>query len=578
MQVPSDTIESSHLRKRARGYDLEDDSEVRKRNRGCQLDAEITQGPPANILERPVAEDLPSKSQRKSETGRARQANPSRLGEMFFIHKPLQLDIPSIRLIELHPSDDDNDIKCSIRHVTLELPPCYDPQIHDPIAGRYTCLSYVWGPADKTRWITVNGKLFEVRMNLWNFLRAASSLRARDKHDPDLWYKALWIDAMCIDQENSLERNHQVQQMGRIYSSAIEVTAWMGDDQRLATLMESVKAESSLGPDEIFHKKQLRSNSDWGSSDWEHLCNNTYWKRAWVVQEVLRARSLFFLASGVSMHVRELRKMLLQAPKSQALEPLNLLDNIAKKSSNAVVSAKLISNIELFRRKECMDIRDRVYSLLSVSCDGSQLPVNYDSSLGELTRSVIRINKDGVCFESVLLVLKAILLEQSLLDVDACLPIIATRGSQMLRYKTTCPRCGEDISMAQHEVSVSDPSRSRYICLHCNHFGLSRPSGVHEISHQGHLCVIWGTIAEGNYCDWHVFWAPLEGGEWQRLLGYKYTLTSENGSLRRLIVSLGLLCEIESLISRHQHQDPMHFLGSKTNHYPACTSSWEVVE
>jgi ribosomal protein S27AE len=569
--MPSDNIEGSQSSRHAREIDLEDDLDVHQRRMSCKLHAESTHEFSTKELGVSVEDDFSSKSQVKDGVELPFRTNPRRLEDSYFVHEPLQLNIPSIRLITVLPSDGDNEIRCTVTHVTLEVPPSYDPFLWPSIAAQYTCLSYVWGSPDQTRWIKVNGKSFEVQINLWNFLRNVCSAKATGEYTNKWWCRSLWIDAICIDQENNLERNHQVQQMGRIYSRATQVVAWLGDDARLAALIRSRQPVPILLKE--YGITRFTGSRTLTLQESETLCNNTYWKRAWVVQEVLHARQLLLLAGGAMMDVETCKDMLLNAQKSEAQEPLDLLENVAGKHSNA-----LITNIEIFRRKDCHNIRDRVYSLLSISCDGSQLPVKYDSSLGELARSVIRINKDGVCFESVLLVIQSISLEQSLLDVDACLPIIATRGFQMLRYKTTCPRCGEDISMTQHKVAVSDPSRSRYMCLHCNHFGSLRPSGVHEISHHGHLCVIWGAIDEVDSCDWHLFWAPLDRSEWHRLRGYKYTLASRNGGLRRLIISLGLLCEIESLISRHQQQDPMHFLSRKTNHYPACTSSWEVVE
>jgi hypothetical protein len=103
--------------------------------------------------------------------------------------------------------------------------------------------------------------------------------------------------------------------------------------------------------------------------------------------------------------------------------------------------------------------------------------------------------------------------------------------------------------MIRHTVSVSAPSKSRYVCLHCNHFGSTRPSGVHNTRHLGHLWLTRDAIAEENCYDWHLFWAPLERGEWQKLHGYKYILASKNGNLRKLILPLGLLYELELLIS-----------------------------
>lgn len=40
--------------------------------------------------------------------------------------------------------------------------------------------------------------------------------------------KVMWIDAVCIDQTNLLERNHQVGMMGDVYRNAMQVRAWLG--------------------------------------------------------------------------------------------------------------------------------------------------------------------------------------------------------------------------------------------------------------------------------------------------------------------------------------------------------------
>jgi hypothetical protein len=67
--------------------------------------------------------------------------------------------------------------------------------------GTYRCLSYMWGPPPAKHWIEVNGKLFAIRTNLWHFLDLARSAYANT---------SLWIDGLCIDQDNVLEKNHQV--------------------------------------------------------------------------------------------------------------------------------------------------------------------------------------------------------------------------------------------------------------------------------------------------------------------------------------------------------------------------------
>jgi hypothetical protein len=118
-----------------------------------------------------------------------------------FKHRPLDHQTKAIRLVRIlpgHPWE-----SCS-----LELK-------HDTIAAEYVCLSYVWGAqSTETHTVHVNNGRILVRENLSNFLRLARKHGIRD------W---LWIDAICIDQGNNIERNHQVQQMAEIYRNAKHV-------------------------------------------------------------------------------------------------------------------------------------------------------------------------------------------------------------------------------------------------------------------------------------------------------------------------------------------------------------------
>jgi hypothetical protein len=81
----------------------------------------------------------------------------------------------------------------------------------------YEALSYKWGPILPEHQILLSGCRFNIRKNLWQALR-----QLRRKREE----RILWIDALCINQANVLERNHQVAQMGRIYSGYLRCVAW----------------------------------------------------------------------------------------------------------------------------------------------------------------------------------------------------------------------------------------------------------------------------------------------------------------------------------------------------------------
>jgi hypothetical protein len=118
----------------------------------------------------------------------------------------------SIRLLILQADVLGSDIHCSLIHTNLRA--CYGD-----IFEHYTALSYVWGNANNKRTTYLNEIPFEITVNL---LDALDDLR--DEHNT----LRLWVDAICIDQANILERNQQVALMRQIYSYAAFTVVYLG--------------------------------------------------------------------------------------------------------------------------------------------------------------------------------------------------------------------------------------------------------------------------------------------------------------------------------------------------------------
>ena len=123
-----------------------------------------------------------------------------------FCHKPLPRG-PWIRLFKMEPGDSHDPLKCSVQHVLLA-----------DVVGQYDTLSYVWGEKTCAR-IHVDGSPFTIRENLVRFLL---DLRSSGQSS------FMWADAICIDQENSDEKNHQVAQMSSIFKSSHTTRIWLG--------------------------------------------------------------------------------------------------------------------------------------------------------------------------------------------------------------------------------------------------------------------------------------------------------------------------------------------------------------
>lgn len=84
----------------------------------------------------------------------------------------------------------------------------------------YEALSYVWGDPAKTESMTLNGVTFGLSANLKD---ALINLRERDTE------RTLWVDALCINQDDETEKHREVMRMRAIYYSAKRVVVWLGD-------------------------------------------------------------------------------------------------------------------------------------------------------------------------------------------------------------------------------------------------------------------------------------------------------------------------------------------------------------
>jgi hypothetical protein len=98
----------------------------------------------------------------------------------------------------------------------------------------FVALSYVWGDSKDSHAVSINNRSFGVTKNLFQALAHIYDLlpyseqgirEASDTGQDELF---LWIDAICINQENVYEKSLQIPKMTKIYSSAYTVLIWLG--------------------------------------------------------------------------------------------------------------------------------------------------------------------------------------------------------------------------------------------------------------------------------------------------------------------------------------------------------------
>ncbi|KAH8689780.1 HET-domain-containing protein, partial [Phaeosphaeriaceae sp. PMI808] len=127
---------------------------------------------------------------------------------MAYQYNKLEPQVGSIRLITIQPSSGRTaPVYCTIAHAGLE-------------SAQYSALSYTWGSPENKQDISLNGKPFQVTQNLFSALKDL-----RHATEP----LTLWIDAICINQEDIDERTQQVKEMTSIYRKVTRVYVWMGE-------------------------------------------------------------------------------------------------------------------------------------------------------------------------------------------------------------------------------------------------------------------------------------------------------------------------------------------------------------
>ncbi|KAH7079336.1 heterokaryon incompatibility protein-domain-containing protein [Paraphoma chrysanthemicola] len=141
-----------------------------------------------------------------------------------FQYLPLDASRREIRLLVVHPAG--TGLRDSTLQVSLIKTRLNDSgrqkQISETKEERplhYTALSYTWGDSQPTYPILLDGMDFKVRQNLH---KALLHFRLTERE------VIIWIDAVCINQEDEQERESQVAMMRDIYKEAEGVWGWLG--------------------------------------------------------------------------------------------------------------------------------------------------------------------------------------------------------------------------------------------------------------------------------------------------------------------------------------------------------------
>lgn len=199
---------------------------------------------------------------------------PSGTATLAHLYAPLNSSVPEIRVVHLLPCEDfAAPIRCQ-----LSNRPLYSRD------DSYEALSYVWGAQEFVAEILLDGEPHLITRNLEMALRYLRLPTAR---------RTLWVDAICINQNDPVERSQQVRMMREIYANCKSDLAWMLSFDYTLKPPETDRdgGSSASHPSE---KQQLQAFHDLmgkvgqGSKLYYHGC----------LFNILRTVALFFVRCG----------------------------------------------------------------------------------------------------------------------------------------------------------------------------------------------------------------------------------------------------------------------------------------
>jgi hypothetical protein len=305
------------------------------------------------------------------------------LTQQHYQYSPLDTTKSCVRLLRLQFRDESGHepIQCKLSHVLLNR------------KADFLALSYAWDqPGTPLRQILCDDAVLHIGQNLWNFLDQYSRRQEYTEIQ-------LWVDAICINQANVLERNHQVSQMCKIYSMAQSVITWLGE---------------WVGDDELaFHAAQQGfEDSDYVLTTRAQdavisLFQKRYWTRTWIVQEYILPRIVYIWCGELSAHAdcfdhawpTRVWSRLRDDQCAWNIVNYRRIWHQREHQRNSLENEifRLCHLVRSFANSNCLEPYDRIYGFLglaSAAGPNSRIDPDYRKTPADLLIDVLRYERD----------------------------------------------------------------------------------------------------------------------------------------------------------------------------------------
>ena len=296
------------------------------------------------------------------------------MAEAIYAHLSNDAQNFHIRILDLLPRSHGQKLEAALRTVSLR-----------DASRKYEALSYTWGGNAKPRSLVIAGTELMIGLNLFEALHA---LRLTDTARP------LWIDALCINQNDETEKTLQVANMGKVYEFADRAVVWLGRESPEQDFIRSAsffhwlvpifetRYPNARDPRDTYTKAPesdsyvnvtgvIAAYNSEGRPDHlpelslpvlQSFYQRPWFTRRWVLQEIHNARQVV-IRCGASIMPWDLFADAMSLPLDIGTWMPHAIAKIHGRLGVGVID--ILQTLESYDAFRCQDDRDRIAALLN---------------------------------------------------------------------------------------------------------------------------------------------------------------------------------------------------------------------